>query len=81
MSLKNWLANGWLKPHQSTRQEISELFGVADRDRAACRTAGFDADWRMRIGYNAALQLAVAALAAAGYRAARESHHLRVIAT
>ena len=37
------------------------------------------ADWRLAIAYNAAMQLAVAALAAAGYRASRESHHFRVI--
>jgi hypothetical protein len=33
----------------------------------------------MNIAYNAALQAATAALAAAGYRASRDSHHYRVI--
>jgi len=33
----------------------------------------------LAIAYNAALQLATAALAAAGYRATREAHHYRVI--
>lgn len=33
----------------------------------------------MSIAYNAALQTATAALAAAGYRATRDSHHYRVI--
>ncbi len=37
------------------------------------------ADWRFNIAYNAALQASTAALAAAGYRAAREAHHYRVI--
>lgn len=37
------------------------------------------ADWRFNIAYNAALQLAAAALAAAGYQAERSSHHYRVI--
>lgn len=36
-------------------------------------------DWRFNIAYNAALQAATAALAAAGFRATREAHHLRVI--
>ena len=40
---------------------------------------GMSPDWRLNIAYNAALQLATAALAAAGYRASRESHHYRVI--
>ena len=33
----------------------------------------------MTIAYNAALQVATAALAAEGYRVARESHHYRAI--
>jgi hypothetical protein len=33
----------------------------------------------MNIAYNAALQAATVALAAAGYRAARDAHHYRVI--
>lgn len=33
----------------------------------------------MNIAYNAALQAATAALAAAGYRPSREAHHYRVI--
>ncbi|HEX2687442.1 MAG TPA: hypothetical protein VHN14_12535 [Kofleriaceae bacterium] len=33
----------------------------------------------MSIAYNAALQASTAALAAAGYRASRDSHHFRVI--
>jgi hypothetical protein len=36
-------------------------------------------DWRFNIAYNAALQLASAALAAAGYLAERSNHHFRVI--
>lgn len=40
---------------------------------------GLSADWQLNIAYNAALQLARAALAAAGYRAEREAHHYRVI--
>jgi hypothetical protein len=71
--------SGWVKPHQTTREEIAELFGLADRDLEACQTADLVTDWRFNIAYNAALQLATAALAAAGYEAARTAHHLRVI--
>lgn len=81
VSLQNWLINGWLKQHQPSRQEIAELFGIADRDIAACQTANLDTDWRFSIAYNAALQLATAALAAAGYLATRSAHHFRVIAS
>ena len=79
MSLTDWLNNGWLVEHKTSPQEIADLFGVADRDLADCRAGGLSADWRMNIAYNAALQAATAALAAGGYRAARGSHHYRVI--
>ena len=79
MSLQDWLKNGWLAEHKPSRQEIRDLLGVADRDLADCATPGLSADWRLNIAYNAALQLATAALAAAGYRAGRDAHHFRVI--
>ena len=80
MTLEDWLRRGLLRTHRSSRQEIAELLAISDRDLANCRTPGLDAEWRMAIAYNAALQAATAALAAAGYRPARgESHHWRVI--
>ncbi len=79
MSLKTWLSNGWLVTHQTSPQEISDLLAVADRDMKDCRTPGLSPDWRLNIAYNAALQAATAALAACGYRAAREAHHYRII--
>jgi len=53
--------------------------GIVARDLEDCRTEGLSPDWRLNIAYNAALQAATAALCASGYRAARESHHYRVV--
>src|ERR1700676_183548 len=78
-TLQDWLKFGWLKEHKASRQEIADLFAVADRDLSASKTAGLHTDWRFNIAYNAALQLASAALAAAGYQAERSNHHYRVI--
>jgi hypothetical protein len=50
-----------------------------ERDLADSAAEGLSADWRMNIAYNAALQAATAALAAAGHRATRDQHHYRVI--
>lgn len=66
MTLEDWLRKGLLRTHRSSRQEIAELFAISDRDLANCRTPGLDAEWRLAIAYNAALQAATAALAAAG---------------
>ena len=79
MSLIDWRNFGWLRPHTTSRQEIGDLFAVADRDLQACQTPELVSDWRFNIAYNAALQLSTAALAAAGYEAERANHHYRVI--
>ena len=78
MSLQDWLKNGWLMEHRTSPQEIVDLLGMADRDLAQCQTPGLDPGWQLSIAYNAALQLATAAFAAAGYGASREAHHYRV---
>jgi len=79
VSLQDWLKSRWLIEHQTSRQEISDLLSMADRDLDQCRTPHLSPDWQLNIAYNAALQAATAALAAAGYRASREAHHYRVI--
>ena len=52
---------------------------MVERDLGDSTADRLSADWRLTIAYNAALQAATAALAAAGYRASREQHHYRVI--
>lgn len=79
MSLPEWLRNGWLVAHKTSPGEITELLSLADRDLRECRAVGLSPDWRLAIAYNSALQASAAALAAAGYRAARDVHHYRVI--
>lgn len=79
MSLREWLKSGWVVKHQTSRQEIADLLAVVDRDLADSQVSGLSPDWRLNIAYNASLQAATAALAAAGYRATREAHHFRVI--
>ncbi|MFZ0964123.1 MAG: hypothetical protein WAO35_24925 [Terriglobia bacterium] len=78
MSLRDWVQYGWLTEHQSSREEIENLLGVVDRDLRECQAQGLGADWRFAIAYNAALQAATAALAAAGFHSTRDSHHYRV---
>jgi len=79
MSLSDWLKNGWLVEHKTSRLEISDLLALAERDLRECQAGGLSPDWRLAIAYNSALQSAAAALAAAGYRAARDGHHYRTI--
>ena len=79
MSLTDWLANRWIVRHEATVDEIRDLLAVVDRDLADAAVPRLSADWRLGIAYNAALQLATLALAAEGYRPARERGHERAI--
>src|ERR1035437_8157901 len=76
MSLQSWLQNSWLVQHTTSPEEIKNLLAISDRDLLACQVKQLPADWRCTTAYNAALQAATAALAAAGYRAARDNHLL-----
>jgi hypothetical protein len=78
MSLKDWAANGWLKAHTTSKQEIIDLFAAVDRDRADA-TKGLSDDWKFNIAYNAARGLCTALLYAAGYRADRDGNHFYTI--
>jgi len=79
MSLEDWRSNGWVSAHESSPQEIKDLLAISDRDLKDCQSEGLSADWRFNIAYNALLQAATAALAAAGYRAGRDAHHYRIL--
>ena len=79
MSLQDWERKGWVTKHKTSPQEIEELFQIADRDLTDCQAEHLSEDWQLNIAYNAALQSAKAALAAAGYRASREAQHFRII--
>ena len=79
MSLQDWEKRGWVTKHKTSPQEIEELFQIADRDLKDCQARDLSDDWQLNIAYNAALQSAKAALAAAGYRTTREAQHFRII--
>lgn len=79
MSLKQWANNGWLHLHRTSREEISNLFSIVERDLTDAQR-DISADWRFGIAYNAALKLCRILLSAEGYRPSRESHHYRTLA-
>ncbi len=79
MSLKQWANDGWLRPHQTSLQEIANLFAIVERDLADAE-GNISADWRFGIAYNAALKLCTILLHASGYRAEKSGNlHYRTI--
>ncbi len=80
MSLEQWVNNGWLKRHEPTKEEIEDLLSVVERDISDCLISDLSTDWKLSIAYNAALQSAIVALTASGYRIRQDhSHHYRAI--
>jgi hypothetical protein len=78
MSLKDWLDNGWLRQHATSKEEIGNLLGIVDRDLQDAQ-GGISPDWRFGIAYNAALKLCTILLHAEGYRPERTLQHYRTI--
>ncbi len=79
MSLKNWLKNAWLKPHQTSKQEITNLFNIVKRDLEDAQRQDVSTDWRFGIAYNASLKLCTILLYATGYKPENSYAHYRTI--
>ena len=78
MSLQQWANNGWLRPHQSSPQEIQDLLAIVSRDLSDAE-GNISADWRFGIAYNAALKLCTILLHASGYRPEKTLQHYRTL--
>jgi hypothetical protein len=79
VSLKQWADNGWLKPHRTSRKEISSLLRIVERDLNDAQ-GDISPDWRFGIAYNAAVKLCRILLSAEGYRPSHELQHYRTLA-
>jgi hypothetical protein len=73
------LNNRWISTAEPSQNQVSTLLAIADRDIQQSQTPGLGSEWRFDIAYNAALQAATAALAAAGFQAERQNKHMRTI--
>ncbi len=80
MSLKQWADNGWLRSYKTSTQEISNLFGIVDRDLHDAKAQGaISDDWKFGIAYNAALKLCTILLYASGYKPEKNLAHYRTL--
>jgi len=79
MNLQQWQKNGWLREHQSSLAQISDLLNIVDRDLADAGTARISTDWQFGIAYNACLKLCTILLYAEGFRPERALAHYRTL--
>lgn len=78
MNLNDYVAKGWLKKHQTSKEEIKNLFAIVNRD-INCAKEDIVPDWRFGIAYNAALKLCTILLFSSGYRVQGSAHHMKTI--
>ncbi len=75
MTLKQFLADGRLKPHHTNPKEIQDLLRVADRDLKDAAVTAISFDRRFITAYQAVVQLGTIVLAASGFRTTGAGHH------
>ena len=52
MSFAEWVNNGWVVAHKSSKQEIANLLGIVARDLKDSQAKDVSDDWRFAIAYN-----------------------------
>lgn len=76
MSLENWLNDGIVKRHQSSKKEVEDLLTVVDRCISDASVTQISTDLRYNTAYQAGLEMAKIALQASGYRlTVGKGHH------
>ena len=77
--MQDWHRFGWLKPHETSFEEQSNLLAIADRDISDAESVTLSADWRFGIAYNAALKLCTMMLYDAGFMPEKSLAHYRTL--
>ena len=75
MSWQKLLANGSVKKHQTSKDELDSLRAVVERDLKDAALDKLSDDRRFATAYNAILQLSKMVIACAGYRVSGHGHH------
>lgn len=75
MNFESWQAEGRLRSHKSSKEEIQALLGLAKRDLEDASIQRLSSDRRFLIAYDAALTLATIPLYCAGYETHGVGHH------
>lgn len=75
MNLKELQDEDRIQGHDTSKKEISNLFGIVKRDIKDSRVKELSSDRRFCTAYNAVLQLATILLYSEGYKAKSYGHH------
>ena len=75
MSLKDFLHEGRLTRHKTSKDEIRSLMQVVDRDIKDAKVPELSTDRKFATAYNAVLILATVPIYCKGYKTKGEGHH------
>lgn len=81
MTLDNLLQIGKLKPHKTSREEIAKFMAAVRRNLKDAHIDGISSETRFDVAYKAAMQCALIAIMANGFRPSTNEpgHHATVI--
>jgi uncharacterized protein (UPF0332 family) len=68
-----------LRPHKPSKEEITNLFEIVERDLKDASAKVISDDWKFGIAYNAALKLCTILLHSSGYRPEKNLAHYRTL--
>ena len=80
MSIDNFINSGVLVKQDSSKDEITDLLKIVERDLEDSSQTEISDDWQFGIAYNAALKLANVLVRASGYRVKGQGHHMNTFA-
>ena len=75
MPLENWFQVGRLLKHQTSKEEITAIYGVIDRCLKDAGLKGLSSDQKYILSYQAALEAAIALIYCNGYKPVKVGHH------
>lgn len=80
MSIDKFINSGILVRQDSSKNEITDLLKIVERDLEDSAQIEISDDWQFGIAYNAALKLANVLVRASGYRVKGQGHHMNTFA-
>ena len=78
MALENWFQQGKLLKHNPTKDELTAIFGVVDRNFKDAAIKGLSSDQKYILSYQAGFEAALAFIKSYGYRPIKAGHHFIV---
>ena len=75
MNFKSLQAQGRLRPHKTSQEEIRQMLRITERDMEDAAVTSLSSDRRFMIAYDAALTLATIPLYCSGYETHGAGHH------